>query len=389
MAQYKEGWVTVPANQTRSGKPERRWRQPSGTLMEVQPGPGFVATQLGRAFNQLGVLGASAEAALNQAGGYAAQPADTGRYVPGDQQRDFDPGKDQTKKPAAPGLTAPVAYGDPASRAREAEQRRMLQQATPYWEREENKALLQAAQPDGGPRAGEAGYAQRADIQAWIAANQNAPKGADGKNIVDRFLEQQRKRGLLEPEGQSNPSFAIGAERIAAPVDAESAAQAGTRGLVGFDGSAIEQARANVAELQGRESAALTKRVFDMAAKDELPDWITTPVQVPQNVKVAFDQASPLPGAAEAFSGLEIARPFTNPEMNRQFAALGQPAEAQAIATGTGAGPSMQPTSAAAGEVGVEPAQPDAPGNKPNPADDLARRYIDNLRTTRSARLGL
>lgn len=35
-------------------------------------------------------------------------------------------------------------------------------------------------------------YGQRADIQAWIEANKNAPKGADGKNIVKRFLDRQR-----------------------------------------------------------------------------------------------------------------------------------------------------------------------------------------------------
>lgn len=35
-------------------------------------------------------------------------------------------------------------------------------------------------------------YAQRADIAKWIEANKNAPKGADGMNIVDRFLAKQR-----------------------------------------------------------------------------------------------------------------------------------------------------------------------------------------------------
>lgn len=381
MAQYKEGWVTVPANQTRSGKPERRWRQPSGTLMEVQPGPGFVAAQLGRAFGKLGALGASAEAALNEAGGYSAQLADTGRYLPGDQQHGF--GSGTGKEPVAPGLIAPAAYGDPASRAREAEQRRMLQQATPYWEREENRALLQAAQPGGGPRAGQAGYAQRADIQAWMEANKNAPKGADGKNIVDRFLEQQQKRGLLDAPSQGGPGF--GGERIAMPTDSESAVQAGTRGLVGFEGNALAQAQENVSELQGRERAALNQKIFQAAAQGTLPDFA---VPVPKNIDVAFHRSAGIPDGVEAFTGLEVGQPFTNPELNRQLASLGQPAAIQAVATGTGNGTNLQPSSAAASEAGVEPAQPDAPGNKPNPADDLARRYIDNLRTTRAARLG-
>lgn len=35
-------------------------------------------------------------------------------------------------------------------------------------------------------------YAQRADIAKWIEANKNAPKGADGMNVVERFLAKQR-----------------------------------------------------------------------------------------------------------------------------------------------------------------------------------------------------
>lgn len=35
-------------------------------------------------------------------------------------------------------------------------------------------------------------YGQRADIQAWMDANKNAPKDADGMNVVDRFLAKQR-----------------------------------------------------------------------------------------------------------------------------------------------------------------------------------------------------
>jgi hypothetical protein len=260
----------------------------------------------------------------------------------------------------------------------------MLQQATPYWEREENQDLRAAAALGGGPRAGEAGYAQRADIQAWMEANKNAPKGADGKNIVDRFLEQQQKRGLLDTPGQGG-GIALGAERIVMPADAESAVQAGTRGLVGFEGNALAQAQANVSELQGRERAELNQRIYQAAAEGKLPDL---GVQPPTNIDVAFNRSAAIPGGAEAFTGLEVARPFTNPEMNRQLASLGQPAAVQAIATGTGSGGNLQPASAAASEVGVAPTQAEAPGNKPNPADELARRYVDGLRATRTARLG-
>jgi hypothetical protein len=74
----------------------------------------------------------------------------------------------------------------------------MAQQYAPqdYWKSETGKALAAAA--ESGPRAGQAGYAQRADIQAWIDANKNAPAGADGKNAVQRFLEQQRQKGLMD-----------------------------------------------------------------------------------------------------------------------------------------------------------------------------------------------
>jgi len=295
--------------------------------------------------------------------------------------RDLSNGNEEPGGTEPPKL--PSVLSDDAD-ARASEARRMLQQATPYWEREENQGIRTAAAVGGGPRAGEAGYAQRADIQAWMEANKNAPKGADGKNIVDRFLEQQQKRGLLDAPAQGNPAF--GGERIAMPSDTESAVQAGTRGLVGFEGTALQQAQANVAELQGRERAALTQRIFQAAAQDKLPD-LGMDMQIPKNVDLAFGRTAGTPGT-EAFTGLEIAQPFSNPEINRQFAALAQPAAVQAVATGTGGGTNLQPASAAASEAGVEPAQPDAPGNKPNPADDLARRYIDTLRTTRAARLG-
>ena len=355
--------------------------------MEVQPGPGFVATQLGRAFGQLGGLGASAEAALNQAGGYGAKRPPTSGLNDGMTEGNWPAGIPKPGAAVDPktwsrnAAAAPALSDDVDARASEA--RRMLQQATPYWQREENQVLLQAAQPGGGSRAGETGYAQRADIQAWMGANKNAPKGADGKNIVDRFLEQQQKRGLLDAPSQGGPGF--GGERIAMPADTESAVQAGTRGLVGYEGNAIAQAQANVSELQGRERAALNQKIFQAAAQGTLPDFAGS---VPKNIDVAFNRSAGIPDGVEAFTGLEVGQPFTNPEMNRQLAALGQPAAVQAVATGTGSGTNLQPSSAAASEAGVEPAQPDAPGNRPNPADDLARRYIDNLRTTRAARLG-
>lgn len=283
-----------------------------------------------------------------------------------------------TKPKVRPSGSAPAASAVGLSDdvdARASEARRMLQQATPFWEREENKGLLQAAQVGGGPRAGEAGYAQRADIAAWIEANKNAPKGVDGKNIVDRFLEKQQRQGLLDAPEQAP---GLGGTRIAMPVDADSAAQAGRRGLVGFEGSALEQAQANVSELQGRERAAMNQKIWQAAADGALISPVAASIgdQAPDWAQSAQATVNPA-----AFGGLDIGKPFVNPDFNRQYASLGQPTGAQAIATGTGAGGAMQPTSAAPSEVGVEPAQPDAPGNRPNPADELAMRHLEKLRT--------
>lgn len=49
-----------------------------------------------------------------------------------------------------PGQSAPVAYGDPAARAREAEQRRMMQQyaSKEYWDTEQGKAMKDLAMQD-------------------------------------------------------------------------------------------------------------------------------------------------------------------------------------------------------------------------------------------------
>lgn len=65
-------------------------------------------------------------------------------------------------------------------------------------------------------------YAQRADIQAWMAANQNAARGADGKNIVERFLAKQRP---LQAATDAAPDYSPGGEPTApwTPTDAPSA----------------------------------------------------------------------------------------------------------------------------------------------------------------------
>lgn len=247
MAQYTPGWITVPGK----GK---RWRDaqgnyslagPSfmglgaGSLLGAAPdGGAWMQHQLGK----LSDLGGGLRAYRDRVkGAPARQAAPTGLveqngvlgYVDqnGKFQRrgDMDAGPETV--PAKPPAAPPVLSDDADARASEA--RRMLQQATPYWDREENKAIRAAAEPGGGPRAGTAGYAQRADIQAWIEANKNAPKGVDGKNIVDRFLEQQKQRGLLEA-----PVPTPQVDQLATPPDAQMAAERGY-GEAGVDASAL------------------------------------------------------------------------------------------------------------------------------------------------------
>jgi hypothetical protein len=321
-------WVTVPANKTLSGRAERRWMQPSGELMTNEPGlfGGFVPTRINQAVQQLGYLGSQIEQGVNRASGYQPRGVQLGRYASGDEQAAFKsdvPPPPNTQPPT--GNPPPVLSDDADARASEA--RRMLQQATPFWEREENKGLLQAAQVGGGPRAGEAGYAQRADIAAWIEANKNAPKGIDGKNIVDRFLEKQRSQGLLDTPSQASP---LVGERIAMPADANSAAQAAQRGLVGFEGSALEQAQGDVTAIQERERSAMNEKIWQAAATGELQSPITEAnlASAPQWAQTGQAALNPA-----AYSGMEIARPFTDPEFNRQYAALTQPVGAQSVAT--------------------------------------------------------
>lgn len=228
-------WVTVPANKTRSGRPERRWMQPSGELMEQQPGLGFVGAQLGKLGQFLGADGLSGTStrrgSSRPSASRLATPVNLNKGMTGKNWPDGVPKPGTAPDPRTWPTGAPVLSDDADARASEA--RRMLQQATPYWEREENKAIRAAAEPGGGPRAGTAGYAQRADIQAWIEANKNAPKGVDGKNIVDRFLEQQKQRGLLEA-----PVPTPQVDQLATPPDAQMAAERGY-GAAGVDASAL------------------------------------------------------------------------------------------------------------------------------------------------------
>lgn len=318
-----------------SGEPIQLYE---ATFGELRPGgPAYGAVRDGRqVLVQRGAAGARGNYGSINFAGQTLDPLTVGKdvmWVPrGDQptevERRYGIGA-RTTEPSSevkPPAQAPSVLSDDVD-ARASEARRMLQQATPFWEREENKNLLQAAQVGGGPRAGEAGYAQRADIAAWIEANKNAPKGVDGKNIVDRFLEKQQRQGLLDTPEQAP---GMGGTRIAMPVDAESAAQAGRSGLVGFEGNALEQAQANVSEIQGRERAAMSQKIWQAAAEGKLPEVVASPFDggTPDWAQSAQAVANPA-----AFGEMGIAQPFSNPEFNRQYAALTQPVVAQSVAT--------------------------------------------------------
>ena len=284
-----------------------------------------------------------------------------------------------------PGQGAPDPHVAPPERARREAVTVMAQQYAPqnYWESETGKALAAAAQ--SGPKAGEAGYAQRADIAAWIEANKNAPKGVDGKNIVDRFLEKQRAKGLLDTPEAGN---GFQGERIAMPTDAESAAQAMQRGADGR--TMLQQAQENVAQIQGGERAALNQKIWSAAANGTLPETFKQYSTAAEGFPAygAAEQgrldASQVPLAYKdgpSMFGLDFGhRPVEAPQARAEAMAAVAPSQpAQAASTGTGN--TMQPTSAAASQAGVAPPQSEAVGNAPNPADEFLRQRLQQTRS--------
>lgn len=72
-------------------------------------------------------------------------------------------------------------------------------QGPSFWE--SNTALKEAA--ENGPKAGTAGYAQRADIQAWMEAMN---KTESGRAMVQRFLDKERQAGRLTSDSAQGPT---------------------------------------------------------------------------------------------------------------------------------------------------------------------------------------
>lgn len=179
--------------------------------------------------------------------------------------------------------TSPVGYGPPpvlgssAADNRRAEVNRMITQGggqplppavelKPYWA--QNPEIKRAAEE--GPRATEVGYSDRADIQEWINANRNAPKGADGKNIVDRFLEQQRKRGLIQEDTTAGYSPMFTQQQLAEVDAAQSAAfSQGRDRILGMQGQLAEPPQINAQYGPGFEKGDPVN--WDAAMKATLP----------------------------------------------------------------------------------------------------------------------
>lgn len=95
-------------------------------------------------------------------------------------------------------------------------------QGPSFWE--SNTALKEAA--DSGPRAGTAGYANRADIQAWMEAMN---KTESGRAMVQRFLDKERKAGRLGADQPTGTELATAAGQDVRAIQQREAQAAGMR----------------------------------------------------------------------------------------------------------------------------------------------------------------
>lgn len=182
-----------------------RWLNPAG-MANVNRSLGAIGDWV----NQPGVGGRSgrAPAPAPQRGLGNIDPAERG--VPERLQRQWesDPSNPYTKgrlspgpQQTAPGVNEPIVYSGAANRASELNARYQQGGGDPtknYWEA--NPEVTKAAAVGGGPRANQVGYSDRADIVAW--KNAMLAQGKDGKRMVDKFMADQERRGLIaKPEG--------------------------------------------------------------------------------------------------------------------------------------------------------------------------------------------
>jgi hypothetical protein len=184
-------------------------------------------------------------------------------------------------------------------------------------------------------------YGQRADIQAWMNANRNAPKGADGMNIVDRFIKQQRPpQGVgamplsAKAQALAVSQYAGGADPLVTPV-----------GVPGATGLA----------LPGSFSPA-TQAGVTRAWQGEGPD-------ISARLAAAANPAAPPPGTSVGVAPQQppvISNSTLTPEAIRQANLIGNRAinegrQAQAINT--------------------QQQLVETPGNVPDPGEDFLNRF--------------
>lgn len=257
----------------------------------------------GGMYGRRGARGATIGTFAAAAGGLSSDPRIGNDSLSTAQLNELRAGQDAAIRAYGQPPRPPVLSDDRDARASEAT--RMLQQATPFWEREENKALTTAAET--GPRAGEAGYAQRADIQAWMDAQR--AKGPAGQAMVDRFIEQQKARGLWD-----QPTPAVD-QLIATPGQREAAA-------AGYAGTTPEpvQIEGNGSLKAGEMASnpAFTDPTFGIEALRGLPVDATASLMPGANqrgeapagyggaaIRDVFNQPTPLPNMAFAGNGME------------------------------------------------------------------------------------
>jgi hypothetical protein len=109
----------------------------------------------------------------------------------------------------------------------------------PYWA--QNPEIKRAAEE--GPRATDVGYSDRADIQEWMNAMN---KTESGRAMVNRFLEQQRKRGLIQEDTTAGYSPMFTQQQLAEVDAAQSAAfSQGRDRILGMQGQLAEPPQIN------------------------------------------------------------------------------------------------------------------------------------------------
>lgn len=198
-----DAWLNAPAK----GKPGGN--QPRNNLLSPAPG-----APSGDGREYVSEFAGHRDAAFNR----ARQIVPTGAV--------WSPAGSQSASALPASMGGSVVTGASAARNLRERQNEMLQNAgvqqplppmedlRPYWA--QNPEIEKAAAE--GPRSGEVGYSDRADIREWMQAMN---KTESGRAMVNRFLEQQQRRGLIREQPESVDSYTpVFTQRQLADVDA-------------------------------------------------------------------------------------------------------------------------------------------------------------------------